>query len=237
MYIRRKVYSAVEDYDGEIRYFSTNEIISEDDYLEALYSEDYLDDDDMERLYSDKEEKEYRKGLSTGAKIAIGAAGAAAAGVGLHYAGAHAAKKAAKGWDMNKLERGLAKVNQGEKWVAGKFSKNVIAPAQTRKAIKTTGFGGDVAADVKKAIEAGDYKLARKLANTADKPEKLLKSIEKAEAKKAAAFAKEKSKVAKGLDKKKEALKKLRAQREGKTYESYAEMKRLAEKGYSDYED
>ena len=59
MYIRRKVYSAVEDENGEIRYFSTNEIVNEEDYLEMLYSEDYLDDDDMERLYSDVEDERY----------------------------------------------------------------------------------------------------------------------------------------------------------------------------------
>ena len=52
MYIRRKVYSAFEDENGEIRYFSTNEIVNEEEYLEMLYSEDYLDDDDMERLFS-----------------------------------------------------------------------------------------------------------------------------------------------------------------------------------------
>lgn len=194
MYIRRKVYSAVEDENGEIRYFSTNEIISEDDYLENLYSEYYLDDDDMERLYSDKEEKEYKKGLSTGAKIAIGAAGAAAAGVGLHYAGAHAAKKAARGFEMNKLEKGLAKVNQGEKWVAGKFSKNVVAPAQTRKAIKATGFGATVTEDINRAIADGNYKLARDLAKNADLSRKqfesAMKSIDKAEAKAAAAVEK-----------------------------------------------
>jgi hypothetical protein len=59
MYIRRKVYSVFEDENGELRYFSTNEIVSEEDYLERLYSEDYLDDDDMERLFSDFEDERY----------------------------------------------------------------------------------------------------------------------------------------------------------------------------------
>ena len=74
MYIRRKVYSAIEDENGEIRYFSTNEIVNEEDYLEMLYSEDYLDDEDIERMFSDKKD-----GMSTGAKVALGAAGTAVA--------------------------------------------------------------------------------------------------------------------------------------------------------------
>lgn len=40
MYIRRKVFSVALDENGEERYFSTNEIINEDDYLdEVMYSD------------------------------------------------------------------------------------------------------------------------------------------------------------------------------------------------------
>ena len=39
MYIRRKVFSIALDENGEERYFSTNEIINEEDYLsEVMYS-------------------------------------------------------------------------------------------------------------------------------------------------------------------------------------------------------
>lgn len=83
MEIRRKVFSAIEDQDGEIRIFSTNELINEEDYLEMLYSENYLDDEDMERLYSESEEDDdQKKGMSTGAKIALGTTGAAVTAAG-----------------------------------------------------------------------------------------------------------------------------------------------------------
>ena len=46
MYIRRKVFSTVIDENGEEKYFSTNEIINEEDYLDEV-------------MYSDLEEREF----------------------------------------------------------------------------------------------------------------------------------------------------------------------------------
>jgi len=75
MYIRRKVFSVALDENGEEKYFSTNEFINEEDYLdEVLFS-----DDDEE-----SEEKSHR-----GRNIAIGAGGAAA----LTGGGIYGAKK------------------------------------------------------------------------------------------------------------------------------------------------
>lgn len=49
MYIRRKVFSvAIDEESGEERYFSTNEIINEEDYLDEV-------------MYSDLEEREFGK--------------------------------------------------------------------------------------------------------------------------------------------------------------------------------
>ena len=85
MYIRRKVFSVALDENGEERYFSTNEIINEEDYLdEVLYSEDeegYLD----EVQYSEEEEPKKKSHL--GRNIALGTAGTAAlAGGGIYGA-------------------------------------------------------------------------------------------------------------------------------------------------------
>lgn len=51
MYIRRKVFSVALDEYGEERYFSTNEIINEDAYLDELMYSDY-DYDYDERMYA-----------------------------------------------------------------------------------------------------------------------------------------------------------------------------------------
>jgi hypothetical protein len=65
MLIKRNVYfSAVDQETGEEKLFSVNEVMDESEYLEKLYAE-----------------TETKKGLSTGKKVALGAAGTAAAGV------------------------------------------------------------------------------------------------------------------------------------------------------------
>ena len=99
MYIRRKVFSVVLDENGEERYFSTNEFINEEDYLdEVLFS-----DDDEE-----SEEKSHR-----GRNIAIGAGGAAAlTGSGIYGAkklGQHLSKSRGlfKGGAEDRLRRGI----------------------------------------------------------------------------------------------------------------------------------
>ena len=81
MYIRRKVFSVALDESGEERYFSTNEIINEEDYLDEVMYSDYDEDDYLdEYMYSDEEEDEKpKKKLSKGAKIAIGVGGGTAA--------------------------------------------------------------------------------------------------------------------------------------------------------------
>ena len=72
MYIRRKVFSVAFDENGEERYFSTNEIINEEDYLDEV-------------LYSEKKKKEKKSHL--GRNIALGTAGTAAlAGGGIYGA-------------------------------------------------------------------------------------------------------------------------------------------------------
>lgn len=48
MYIRRKVFSVAVDENGEERYFSTNEIINEEDYLDEV-------------MYNDLGEREFAK--------------------------------------------------------------------------------------------------------------------------------------------------------------------------------
>ena len=66
MYIRRKVFSVYTDEYGEERYFSTNEIMNEEDYLDEL-------------MYSDDESH-------IGRNVAIGAGALGAAGAGLYGA-------------------------------------------------------------------------------------------------------------------------------------------------------
>jgi hypothetical protein len=67
MEIRRRVFSLLEDENGEERYYSTTEFELE------------FDEETGEKLFSEKDEK---KGMSKGAKIALGATGSAIAAVG-----------------------------------------------------------------------------------------------------------------------------------------------------------
>ena len=178
MYIRRKVYSAVEDYDGEIRYFSTNEIISEEDYLEALYSEDYLDDDDMERLFAEKE-GDKKKGLSTGAKIAIGA-GTAAVAVPAALVAASKGKKAITYKQMLKkarmgdeaIEQAVAKLKGSEK---SKMRRRLQKEAQNARKAIAEGYEGKGIGFVESALDKGKakYSEARKAADDAYKKWKI----------------------------------------------------------------
>lgn len=70
MYIRRKVFSLLEDVDGEARYFSTTDF--------------ELTDGSEERYYSNKEDK---KGMSKAAKVALGTGAGLAAVAGGIYGG------------------------------------------------------------------------------------------------------------------------------------------------------
>lgn len=85
MYIRRKVFSIAEDMYGDERYFSTTDI--------DLGFSDYDDNFYDERLYAEDE----NEGLSTGAKVGLGVAGAAATTAGALYA-------AKKGWLGNRAK-------------------------------------------------------------------------------------------------------------------------------------
>lgn len=67
MYIRRKAFSTVIDENGEERYFSTNEILNEEDYLAEIN-------------YSDKDK--LTKDEKTGLGIAAGGAALTVAGTG-----------------------------------------------------------------------------------------------------------------------------------------------------------
>lgn len=71
MYIRRKVFSVIEDENGVERYFSTTEFINEEAYLNSV-----------QREFAEKEEK---KKLSTGKKAALATAGTAAAATAAAY--------------------------------------------------------------------------------------------------------------------------------------------------------
>lgn len=74
MYIRRKVFSTVIDENGEERYFSTNEIINEEDYLnEVMYSEP-----SNEELVKDLNNRKYKRNNTIGYGVAGAGLGAAA---------------------------------------------------------------------------------------------------------------------------------------------------------------
>ena len=91
MYIRRKVFSLLQDETGEERYYSTTD----------------FDLDVEERVFAEAEE-EPKKGLSKGAKIGIGVGGglaATAAGIiGARYAGKNILKKSNKALDELKQQ-------------------------------------------------------------------------------------------------------------------------------------
>lgn len=79
MYIRRKVFSLLEDEMGEERYFSTTDF--------------ELTDDVEERYYSNDEDK---KGMSKAAKVALGTGAGLAAVAGGIYGSRKAGQKIAK---------------------------------------------------------------------------------------------------------------------------------------------
>ena len=73
MYIRRKVFSVAVDENGEERYFSINEVINEEDYLnEVMYSEEPSN----EELVKDLNNRKYKRNNTIGY-------GVAGAGLGL----------------------------------------------------------------------------------------------------------------------------------------------------------
>ena len=107
MYIRRKVFSVALDEGGEERYFSTNEIINEEAYLDEL-------------MYSAKKKEETKGNL--GKKVALGAAGTAGVGLAGIY-GADAIGKA------------MVKKNEPHWWPPKDWAKAVNP--KNRKRVKT----------------------------------------------------------------------------------------------------
>jgi hypothetical protein len=124
MYIRRKVFSIAEDMYGDERYFSTTDI--------DLGFSDYDDNFYDERLYAEDEE-----GLSTGAKVGLGVAGAAATTAGALYA-------AKKGWLGNRAkgwyESGASKLKN----MFSKEAKKEVDAGANKAANKTKGTSGKV---------------------------------------------------------------------------------------------
>ena len=97
MYIRRKVFSTVIDENGEERYFSTNEIINEEDYLEEVM---YSGEPPNEELVKDLNNRKYKRNNTIGYGVAgagLGAAAGAAAALRGKNAGMGALKGAAVG--------------------------------------------------------------------------------------------------------------------------------------------
>lgn len=106
MYIRRKVFSLLQDETGEERYFSTTDITLED-AEQRIFSLNEYDDEYEQREYADKEDSD----SNTAAKIAAAAAGAAT------LAGStYAAKKGAFG---GKAQKAVSKAIMDAGWVTG----------------------------------------------------------------------------------------------------------------------
>ena len=107
MYIRRKVFSLLQDETGEERYFSTTDITMED-AEQRIFSLNEYDDGYEQREYADKE------GLSAGQKAAIAGAGTLATAAGALYGakkGGKALVKAAEKLAEKSVKNGTASKN------------------------------------------------------------------------------------------------------------------------------
>lgn len=123
MYIRRKVFSLLQDETGEERYFSTTD----------------FDLDVDERVFAEAEEEEPKK-LSKGAKIALGTAGAlgttAAGIVGAKYAGKALLKKGAKiAEQAEKAAKAAKEASNKRGYINGTLSRTSLSklPEEARK--------------------------------------------------------------------------------------------------------
>lgn len=105
MYIRRKAYSVAYDENGDERLFSTTEIMNEESYLEKLYSE---------KSEKDKKKSKIASGVATG----LGA-GAIVAGVKSKNA-LEKAKEIANSYNRNAL------LNKYDKRIAAKTGTTVL---------------------------------------------------------------------------------------------------------------
>ena len=134
MYIRRKVFSVALDESGEERYFSTNEIINEEDYLnEVMYSEEPSN----EELVKDLNNRKYKRNNTIGY-------GAAGAGLGLSVGTA----VALRGKNQKKITEAFTKelmsANPGRQKLsklANKAGKNAGKGALKGAAVGTAALG------------------------------------------------------------------------------------------------
>lgn len=142
MEIRRKVFSLLQNENGEERYYSTNE-------FEISY-----DEETGEKMFSEKEGK--KKGMSTGAKVAAGTAGAAVVGVGGLEAAYHGAKALAKKNSNGRIsyEKGVAKEELKKMLENREINKSQFESA-VKKLDKTSGIRrklGKIAKDTEEKL-------------------------------------------------------------------------------------
>lgn len=167
MNIRRKVFSAVEDYDGEIRYYSTTDIAGEgmnevdevDALIQRAFSEGY---EYAQREFAEEEAQEEKKGWSKGAKIAAATAApiltAAAVYGGSKFRGNRAKKKVdesiKKATDIftkGDVKGALAQAEETERLKAAAAGKGSIAKWVDDKA--SAGWGKVKGLFAKKATD------------------------------------------------------------------------------------
>lgn len=103
MYIRRKVYSVAVDENGEEKLFSTTEIMSEESYLEKLYSEN----EPEQKEFNSKAQKllrrasDYKKAM-TGSGRLVSAGEANQINKGMNTFGNNGESFIKQGREMNK---------------------------------------------------------------------------------------------------------------------------------------
>ena len=133
MYIRRKVFSTVIDENGEERYFSTNEIINEEDYLnEVMYSEP-----SNEELVKDLNNRKYKRNNTVGY-------GVAGAGLGVIGGTAAALRGKNHGRIVEAMTKEMMSANpSGQRMskLANMAGKNARAGALKGAAIGTAALG------------------------------------------------------------------------------------------------
>lgn len=181
MYVRRKVYSVLQDEMGEERYFSTTDVAYENEVEERIYSASSEVEYEFERYFSDTE----KEGMSNGEKAAIiGAAtlGTAAAtiygskAVGKKIAEA-ALKEGGAGVASKSYKVGMAMqkpgntINSGVKAgydKASKFVKETVDKLSESKLGKSVSNGSD---KVKNAVKDA-YNKVKNIGKKSDKAAK-----------------------------------------------------------------
>lgn len=180
MYVRRKVYSVLQDEMGEERYFSTTDVAYKTEMEERIYSASSEVEYEFERYFSDTE----KEGMSKGQKAAIiGAAtlGTAAAAIygskavgkkiaeaALKEGGAGVASKSYKGMAMQKPGNAI---NSGVKAgydKASNFVKETVDKLSESKLGKSVSNGSD---KVKNAVK-GAYNKVKNIGKKSDKATK-----------------------------------------------------------------